>query len=388
MSITGAVLPHHGVACDICRGMARTAVIHDLGAAVGSGSVGTTVCLASTMAAELDSGSDDLDWSSPRPATALNGFAVNVTSGTGFAANTQAQAAFQRAVNTWESLIGSPIMINVDVDLLDFGNPNVVGGASSVFLEAGYTTIRDQWVANSPGNPLVASLPTAAQFTANLPTGFSLDGNLLATKANLKAMGFTGLDANFGTSDGTIEFNTGFAFDYDNSDGVTPGTICFESVALHEIGHVLGFVSIVDSIDFLLNSGSTAAVGVMPLDLFRFAAGSAPQTFTAFPTTPRHLLTSSADFGLVNAEYGLSTGVFTGDGRQASHWIDDPLGPQSVGVMDPTIGFGQVFTITQADLQAFSAIGYSIVAVPEPATWVLAGAGLAIAIGCRRRARS
>lgn len=30
----------------------------------------------------------------------------------------------------------------------------------------------------------------------------------------------------------------------------------------------------------------------------------------------------------------------------------------------------------------------TLVAVPEPATWVLAGAGLAIAIGCRRRARS
>jgi len=383
--IAAAILPHRGLACDICRGMARTAEIHDLGAAVGSGSLGTTVCLASTMAAGLDSGSDGLSLSSPRPASALNGFAVNVTSGTGFTANTQAQAAFQRAIDTWESLIASPITINVTVDLLDFGNSSIIGGASSVFLEAGYSTIRNQWVANSPGNPLVASLPTAEQFTENLPAGFSLNGKLLATKANLKAMGFTDLDALFGTRDGTIEFNTGFAFDYDNSNGVTPGTICFESVALHEIGHVLGFVSIVDEIDFLLNSGSTAAVGLMPLDLFRFAAGAAPQTLSSFTTAPRHLLTSSADFGLIDAEYGLSTGVYTGDGRQASHWIDDPLGPQSVGVMDPTIGFGQVFTITQADLQAFSAIGYSVVAVPEPSTWLLACAGLAIA-AIRRRA--
>jgi hypothetical protein len=384
LAILVAALTGSAGACDICRGMMRTSVVHDLGAALGGSGGGTGICLASTMAAGFDSGSDGLAWSSPRQTAALNGFAVNVTSGTGFAANAQAQAAFQRAINTWESLVASPINVNVDVDLEDLGSPSIIGGANSVFLEAGYDVIRNQWVANSPGKPLVASLPTAAQFSGFVPTGFSLSGILVATKANLKAMGFTGLDGSFGTPDGSITFNTGFAFDYDDSNGVSPGTISFESVALHEIGHVLGFVSTVDDIDFLLHSGSTAGVSVMPLDLFRFAAGSAPQTLAAFTSAPRYLLTSgSAELGLVDSRYGLSTGYYTGDGRQASHWIDDPLGPQSVGVMDPTIGFGQIFTITQADVQAFGALGYSMVAVPEPATWALVVAGLA-AVASRR----
>jgi hypothetical protein len=389
LAILAVPLTEPARACDICRGMMRTAVIHDLGAALGTGGVETTVCLASTMESGFEAGGDGLVASASRPTAALNGFAVTVTSGTGFTANAAAQGAFQRAIDTWESIIASPITINVTVDLVDMGSPSIVGGASSVFLVAGYDVIRNQWVANSPGRPVVASLPTAAQFTSTVPSGFSWDGDLVATKANLKAMGFAGLDAEFGTSDGTIEFNTGFAFDYDNSDGVTPGTICFESVALHEIGHVLGFVSIVDEIDFLLDSGSTAAVSVMPLDLFRFAAGSAPQTLAAFTSAERRLLTSgSAEFGLVSDEYGLSTGRLTGDGRQASHWIDNPFGPQSVGVMDPTIAAGQIFTITAADVQAFSAIGYSVVAVPEPATYVLAVTGLAIAMRWRRRVTS
>jgi len=49
-----------------------------------------------------------------------------------------------------------------------------------------------------------------------------------------------------------MTFNSEFNFDYDSSDGITAGYYDFETVALHEIGHVLGFVSVVDAIDYFL----------------------------------------------------------------------------------------------------------------------------------------
>ena len=46
----------------------------------------------------------------------------------------------------------------------------------------------------------------AVQFSATSAPGMTLSGDMLATKANLKGMGFTDLDDAFGTSDGTIKF--------------------------------------------------------------------------------------------------------------------------------------------------------------------------------------
>jgi hypothetical protein len=67
--------------------------------------------------------------------------------------------------------------------------------------------------------------------------GDSFDGNVLLTKANLLALGLT-----TGTLvDPSITFNSDFAFDFDNSNGVTSNRFDFESVAAHEIGHALQF---------------------------------------------------------------------------------------------------------------------------------------------------
>ena len=319
--------------------------------------------------------------------TNLGSFGITIAAGTGLAANTAAQLAFQRAADTWGSFIADPIQITITADLEDLGSPTTIGAASSVILQAGFDFIRGAMVADDPADPLLLALPLRSGFSATLPAGITLGNNLMLTKANAKALGFTGLDGLFGVADADITFNSTFLFDYDRSDGITPGAVDFESVALHEIGHALGFISSVDDVDFAKQNNLTGSLNPMVFDLFRFANGGSndpanPAQFTSFP---RFLDTGgNAVFDTLDNEWALSTGALTGDGRQASHWIDGPPSIQSIGAMDPTLAGGQIFNITAADLRVLDLIGYDIV-IPEPSAVVpLAFAAGAVVLRRRR----
>src|SRR5262249_26885230 len=149
-------------------------------------------------------------------------------------------------------------------------------------------------------------------------------------------------------------------FDFDNRDGVATNTIDFETVAAHEIGHVLGFQSSVDVID----TTPPHQIRIAALDLLRFADDTAwdpttPANFTAFA---RDLVPGvEAVLDDRSVEYGLSTGRIKGDGRQASHWKDDALTGILIGAMDPTLRTGTVQTISAADERALELIGWTLV---------------------------
>ena len=249
--------------------------------------------------------------------------------------------------------------------------------------------MRDAMVADSFGEAddwIVASLPTAAGFTANIPSTsppLTLGDGIVGTKANMKALGFTGLDAEFGVSDGTIEFNSDFLFDFDNSDGVEG--VDFETVAAHEIGHTLGFISTVDAVDGFLAGGTKGPGEVSPttLDLFRFAADFSPSNAAEFSTFTRELSPGvDAIFYDAENEFAMSTGALFGDGRQASHFKDvDPR----IGIMGPTLGSGVSFSVAEPDFRALDVIGYDIVtAVPIPPAILFLGSGIAALLFRRR----
>jgi len=155
-----------------------------------------------------------------QPAQALT---ININAGAGLSGNAAALQAFEDAADLWENIFTDNVTVEIDADMSSFGNTNVIGTTTNVLVQDGYNTVRNQMVldaANEASNGIVAALPTAAQFSATIPSGFTTGSNIVGTKANLKALGFNAaaLDAAAGTTnDATINFNSDFSFDCPSS---------------------------------------------------------------------------------------------------------------------------------------------------------------------------
>jgi hypothetical protein len=273
----------------------------------------------------------------------------------------QAKAAFIRAAAAWEALIKNPLTIVIDVDFgtSRFGTTfpsGVLGATSSQALKdgTGYANVRSKLIAGASSDQertLYNALPGA-----NFPTDLGTAESVTAPSALWRAIGELPAVANptaeteYGPLP-AIGFNSAFTYDFDPSNGIETGKMDFEAVAIHEIGHALGFTSIA--------STQSGAPNASIWDLFRFGPSV---TMNTFPTALRILSAGSQQvFFAGKATLPLSTGVSSpGDGRQTSHWKDDQLSSQHVGIMDPTLPNGTRFVITQNDKDAIDAMGYEL----------------------------
>jgi hypothetical protein len=308
---------------------------------------------------------------------------INIIPGAGLASNPDALAAFDRAAAEWSGAIATNITVNIDADLANLGGGGIIGSTQSLILKGGYDLVRNALAAHAGASPslsFLSALPTASQFSAFVPAGGTLDGSMYLTQANANALGF---NVNLG-HDAQITFNSLFAFAY-NAGQLNGSTMDFQTVAAHEIGHALGFISNVDEYD-----RGARSTGPTTLDLFRFASNSIPSTLAGFTNTPRMLAPGVAASTLISLGSGqaMSTGVFQGDGRQASHWKDDSLTGSLIGIMDPTLAFNTVETVDANDLRAMELIGYTLRAVPEPSSMAVAVGTLLIGMVFRSSRRS
>ncbi len=295
-------------------------------------------------------------------------------------ANPTAKAAFVAAAAKWEALIKDPITIAIDVDFgtTFFGTPfsdaTVIGAtqSSQYFSPGNYPDVRARLVNHaSPSElPLANALPAST-----VPTDLGNVNTVLVTSPLLRALGVFPADFNNDSPALTapkIGFNSDFGFDFNPNDGpppITAGQTDFDAVAVHEIGHALGFSSEVG------DKEQTPAndLGVTIWDLFRFRPGTA--NLGNFGTAQRILSSglSPTDPHVQfsgGAEIGLSTGRpngTSGDSNQASHWRDDTLSPfLFIGIMDPRIARGARETMTANDENTIDAFGYTITATAPP----------------------
>lgn len=230
--------------------------------------------------------------------------------------------------------------------------------------------------------------------------------------------GTTGLPT--AQQDGNVTFSSNFGFDFDPTDGISANTFDFIGVAIHEIGHALGFVSGVDFLD-VYGLGKSPNAGSLGYSLNDTSIYSALDMFR-YSTDPTNILlgtSPSLDLSVGGVKYfsidggqtalfgnTFSTGRYNGDGQQASHWKDASGCAIGNGIMDPTFCFGQTGYVTGLDLAAYDAMGYNLATntltygttstatiyrqfatapVPEPSTWFMMIGGFAIVGGAMRR---
>ena len=292
-------------------------------------------------------------------------------------ANPTARNAFIAAANRWESIISTPITVTLSVDYgpqffgQDYEKTFIVGQTASFSITQSLASVRGRLINNS--NPTASELALYNALPADsVPAeynGATVNvSNVRITAAQARALGFNvaaGPDAQIGFNS---NFNNGGQFDFDPSDGITPGSKDFDAAVAHEIGHALGFSSA---------NGSSSSAALTIWDLFRFRPGTA--NASNFGSALRVLTKggTQAMFGNFTSTYasqelGLSTGGSnppagdTDDGRQSSHWKDDEFFATRpyIGIMDPTLTPGVRRTITENDIRTVDLLGYSVVFDP------------------------
>lgn len=378
------------------------------------------------------------------PAHALT-FILNSTDA-GTAAGTQARRGFEIAANYWSSVLTDDVTVNLNIGFRSL-DPGVLAQAGSNRSLLSMQQIYGALAADATSTFDASSVATlqplgvsalgagfgAINFTGNAfnaagtgyidtATRFDNDGGVnnstvAVTKASAKALGLTtdvnGNAIDYNSLDASITFSTNFAFDFTPGNGINSNAFDFIGVAIHEIGHSLGFTSGVDSYDFYTSPGNSATrAGALEgfvvnssLDLFRF---SAPGEINLSTQAPVYF---SVDGGAsqVFGESWMSTGRYNGDGRQASHFRDSPAGQNQIGIMDPTSGRGQMQEVTGTDIAAFDVVGWDltqdtalyagyrlstadiyanyVASVPEPAVWMQLILGFGVIGGAYRRQR-
>ena len=303
-----------------------------------------------------------------------------------------ALAGFQAAANYWQSQLTDNVTVNVNVGFSALG-PGILGSAGSTSAVFSVADVRAALIGDATStNDMLAigNLPTLSGLggisfltQVNSETGstaVTLDNDnsdnnrfLDLNTANAKALGWIAPDPL--AADASITFSSLFSWDFDQSNGVGAGLQDFVGVAIHEIGHALGFVSGVDIVDgYIGNPTNLDNYAIYSaLDFFRF---SAPGTLNLAAGDAAYF---SLDGGTTNLG-NFSTGRIYGDEEQASHWKDN-LG---LGIMDPTAQpAGQINTPSTLDLVAFDVIGWNL--VPEPSSALLGSLSLLFVMTRRRR---
>jgi len=288
-------------------------------------------------------------------------------------ARPEAIEPLKRAAAQWMSVTQAEgsIVIDIDFGSTSFGKPfdqAVVAAVDAQLLSGNclYPGMRGALIsANSARTALFNSLNTTT-----VKTDAGETGGMSASSANLRTLNVIDPTADpeaewadFGAPP-SIAINAAYRFDFDPGDGIDADGIDLETVAAHDIGHVLGFVSAAS------RASASADLEPSTLDLFRVRTIDAQAKFPWSDITRTLIIGGDQSFYDGSSILPLSTGGPNGaggDGHESSHWKDQGNGSY-IGVMAPAFGRGSHLSVTGNDVVALDAIGYQTRDILDPTT--------------------
>ena len=364
------------------------------------------------------------------PANALTINLIDVGGVTG----TPAEQGFRIAARFWESVLTNNATVNFNVSFEDLGQGILGGTSSNLQTFVPISTYYSLLSARSSGNALdataLANLPTlsatgsvsaivpeylnpgtmdgvATSGTRLSPDGMEISNTMAISTANYKAL-LNSASAGASIIDADIAFSSTFGFDFDPTDGISSGFYDFIGVAVHEMGHALGFLSAADDFDYSAGLGGDVDGfwWAYALDMFRY---SAPGELDWNYGSDSYFSIDGGQTAYRGAYF--STGENYGDGWQASHWKAPGGCTGFVGVMNPYACPATRDIVTADDLALLDAIGwntnrdtsvgstymfntaemyraFATNAVPEPATWAMMMLGFGFIGGALRSRRT
>ena len=284
---------------------------------------------------------------------------------------------FEMAGEIWSSYLNDDVTIRIHVESTSELPDEVVGAAlPGKKQKQKYDKVRDALsadITSSEDELAFSNLSGEDKEFSVLINGQELDKTeeFRLTNANAKSLGL--LDDDSSQLDGYIQINdladeSAVGWDYDSlrSNGASGGEIDFLSVAMHEIGHVLGFVSGIDDGDWLSVLTESAAENkeikdkdfkfASTLDLYRYSDSSpSPGMIDLSVGGDPYFSIDGGDSRLGNFANGEYT-EFGGDGYQASHWQQN----SSQGIMNPVLPTGERRDVSSLDRTAMDVIGWDI----------------------------
>ena len=316
--------------------------------------------------------------------------------------------AFEAAGDVWSAYFTDDITLNIHIGVTDLLPENVVGGAIPGFInDQDYQLFYNALNADktSQNDITATSNIDALEYDARVGNLTLRDIDKIdITRANAKAVGLRdaddkSLDAYILMSD--LSGVAGVEWNYNLNSAVASNQLDFYSVAIHEIGHALGFVSGADNKETFFQEISSAIkeeeeeLNIVQVSQYgiekplnnvldnndalysQLVTDYNANNYDLNPATSLDLFRQSSatqsDTDMIDLSLGVdsffaidkssqlayfSTGEDTtigGDGYQASHWKnqDNPL-----GIMAPTIGLGERREIKELDLIALDVIGF------------------------------
>ena len=277
---------------------------------------------------------------------------------------------FELAGDIWSQFLhdtykGEDLGINIHVVVGDNILPDDVAGGAFPAIETGihykklYRALEDD-ITTPTDEIAFDSLLNKNKFDVLIGDNVTNKSfKMQATRANLKALGMI-KEKDFDQLDGVIVMNSlvnaeSVSWNYNYLEVPQEGEIDFLSVAMHEIGHNLGFVSGVDIYGWNEESADFDGKSInhmTPMDLFRYSDESFEQNIN-------DLTFGRAAYFSIDRTAENAIAMSTGADYQGSHWTNGDS-ETGMGIMNPTIRFGERWEISENDLTVFDVIGWDV----------------------------